>query len=235
MPRQNTRGMATIVSMWPKDAFHTNLPYGQYDMEAAPKCTDHDRLVCEVCLPHITKVIQDTTQGVDIGFRNRVQKEVHAEDIAEDLVRDLPGAFVLSGDVKPTKEQLQECRNGLIARFQAAVTDADGSWNRYHDSKLITESARMGVVALGLKREWLSDTTSKKQCDSCGDFVPVTVIKCKCGAVYDWQKAFERGMLSKDQAEFGKENGLFVAPTSEGGQTAKRGPGRPRKEEAVTA
>ena len=224
MPRVLTQGMATVVSVWPRP-INTRHPVHDFDMDAAPDCTTHSLTGCAECIPYASKVVFDRKQGMDIGFNKSVPIDVHAGDLAEDYIRGSYGTFVLDGDSKPTRKQLEDAREQMVAYLSEAVHEADGSWNRYHDSKLIPESARIGVKILGLKREWLSDTSSKKQCDSCGDFVPVTVIKCKCGAVYDWQKAFERGMLTKDQVEMAKESGLIAIP-----EPVKRGPGRPPKE-----
>ena len=226
MPRVKHTGKATVVSLYPRE-ISPRLPYGEYLIPAAEDCSKHQRSVCGDCLTHTTTTVEDRPQGMDVGFGKTVVNMIDAIDIADDIVRDNRAMFALEGETKPTQEQLNAARDSFIEYLKEAVAVSDGSWNRYHDSKLIPESARIGVNVLGLKREWLSDTSLKKQCDSCGEFVPVTVIRCKCGAVYDWQKAFKLGMLTPDQVEFARSEGLIPE--------AKRGPGRPPKVETATA
>lgn len=215
MPRIRQKGVVTIVSLYPLPAFMRSTPSGHYEMGGAPPCETHKMEVCETCLPHVTYNLEDRTQGEDNGFDKRTFYQIDAEDLAADLIRDTHGVFFIP-EGKPSKEQLVEARQDLILWFKEQLKEADDAWNRWHDRKMIPEAARIASRVLGYQREWLTDTTEKKDCPSCGKALNPNVVRCECGAVFDWQKAFELGMLTQLQEERGIAQGkINPGPTIE--------------------
>ena len=224
MPRTKQKGSVTIVSLYPlKPSFSGSFtPLGFFEMEAAPDCAKHKQPVCAECLPYVTYTVEDRVEGIDLGFDRKMQNTVDAEDVAEDLIRDEHGFFIIKGE-EPTVEELKAERAKMVAWLKAKLADSDDAWNRWHDRKMIPESARIACRVLGEQREWITDTTERAACPSCSKMLNPTAAKCECGAVLDWQRAYDLAMLTPTQEERGIAEGkikTFYKPKAQKAATA---------------
>lgn len=212
MRRNREIGSVTVVSVYPLVAFSGSIhSLGNFEIPAAPDCEQHGLTACEVCLPHSETTIFDRNQAEDLGEKRSIIHSVPAEDIGADLVRETHGVFVAAGD-KPTKAELVAARAEMFDWFKRKLVQADDDWNKWHDRKMISESSRLAARLLGHQREWVTDTLIKSECPSCGTFNKPGLIRCTCGAVFDWQESFEMGLLTARQEEMGIAQGKIKVP-----------------------
>lgn len=76
--------------------------------------------------------------------------------------------------------------------FHILVMNADDSWSKLRQHRLISDLQRYAATFLKLDREWLTRLEIQKQqntCEACGTMVPLTAIKCfNCGYIIDEEK-----------------------------------------------
>jgi hypothetical protein len=109
---------------------------------------------------------------------------------------------------EPTKEQLAEARRKLDAIMTAFLQAGD---------KLALEGAK-GLEQVGpmhrkaaafkkQKRDWSMVPESKIDCPGCGGAITPSAVKCvACGAVLNWKKAYELGMVASPNPPSAKKD-----------------------------
>ena len=113
------------------------------------------------------------------------------------------GLFI-SETSTPSKEQIAEAKRKLRISLQKVVDHADileGQGKRDQ----IGEKEREAARTLGITKAWLSTAPKEaSECPACGQMVNIEAVKCKCGAVLDWEKAkmyFPAEYLAYKQAQ----------------------------------
>jgi hypothetical protein len=204
---------AFLASVYPKVAFSVNRPNWSGEMPPCPPCKEHNRAPCDHCDNYSMIEIPDTRDSEDIGENRHRPNHVDSYDLADDLASHSAhiGVFVAE-EGKPTKEALAAARERLYAYLHQQIEESDKLYNAIGRRDVVSDHARLGVQVFNLKREWMGDTTAKKECVGCGAFIPATAVKCACGSVYDWEKADTLGLLSTDQRLVGIQSGKLAPP-----------------------
>ena len=112
------------------------------------------------------------------------------------------GMFVPEGD-EPTKQELLAALKRLEDFYRKHVDAAEASWSRNRDPRRINPVARIAGEYFGLNKEWLYDQGGQTVCPACKKSVPETAARCTnpvCGAILDWEKAYELGMVTRQDA-----------------------------------
>lgn len=190
---------ATIVSVAPFVTLDHHHQLGHYVIPAK-----------EADKPYASLVVWDRYAPKDYG-NNKIEREmVNAEDLADDLIGvhredDLRkvGVFRSAGD-EPTEEELKEATARLEEYLRRCVAEAAASWDRFHDRRKIGDHALAAARYFGLKVEWAVDMREMVPCAACQELIAPSAVKCgKCGAIRDWERAREMGLVTVDQYEFG--------------------------------
>lgn len=120
-----------------------------------------------------------------------------------DLNMENQGLFICETPT-PSKEQISEAKRKLRLSLQKVVDHADileGQGKRDQIGEMEREAAR----TLGVTKAWLSTAPKEaSECPACGQMVNIEAVKCKCGAVLDWEKAkiyFPQEYLAYKQAQ----------------------------------
>jgi hypothetical protein len=154
---------------------------------------------------------------VDIGRQE--QRPWDGFDVVKDIIgigpyksqqQDLTrwGIFYTEGS-EPTKEQINEARKQLKARYAELVQEADG-FQAQGPMQLqnITAEHRRAAAVLKLERDWSKEATEMMSCPGCGEkVVPGIVIhggRYGCGWIFDKKKAIEGGLIAADETKGGK-------------------------------
>jgi hypothetical protein len=145
---------------------------------------------------------------MDLGDKRTMEIRLSAQEIAEDLVREINGdsgegsyhgVFVAAGP-EPTKEELAEARKKLEAFQTRLVETADLEWERSHNMMFITDLERRAARELGLEKPWLYDPKPMADCPACGEKIRPGVAVCRtCGAILDREKAAKFGLAEKEE------------------------------------
>ena len=168
--------------------------------------------------------VRSCTSVMDLGDKRTMEIRLSAQEIAEDLVREINGdsgegsfhgVFVAAGP-EPTKEELEGARKKLEAFQLRLVETADLEWERSHNMMFITDLERRAARELGLEKPWLYDPKPLADCPACGEKIKPGVAVCRtCGAILDREKAAKFGLAERE--EKGGEAGKVVdkKPTRE--------------------
>src|SRR5882724_3162363 len=152
---------------------------------------------------------------MDLGDKRTMEIRLTAQEIAEDLVREINGdsgegsyhgVFVAAGPV-PTEDELAEARKKLEAFQQRLVDAADLEWERSHNMMFITDLERRAARELRLEKPWLYDPKPMADCPACGEKIRPGVAVCRtCGAILDREKAAKFGLAEREEkgGEVGK-------------------------------
>lgn len=145
---------------------------------------------------------------MDLGDRRTMEIRLSAQEIAEDLVREINGdsgegsyhgVFVAAGQ-EPTKEELEEARKKLEVFQIRLVETADLEWERSHNMMFITDLERRAARELGLEKPWLYDPKPMADCPACGEKIRPGVAVCRtCGAILDREKAAKFGLAEREE------------------------------------
>jgi hypothetical protein len=151
---------------------------------------------------YVSLAIEDEHQFKDWGEGRHDASIVPAQDVANDLVRSCssPGVFICAGTT-PTKFELDAARERQHKHFVSLIDEADQEWSRSHDFRRINSTAKLAARELGIRRDWALDVTGMIQCAACGDMIAPSSIKCpkpNCGAILNWEKAFEYGLVTEE-------------------------------------
>jgi len=159
--------------------------------------------------------VRACTSLMDLGDKRTMEIRLSAQEIAEDLVKELNGdsgegsyhgVFVAAGP-EPTKEELAEARKKLEAFQRRLVETADLEWERSHNMMFITDLERRAARELGLEKPWLYDPKPMADCPACGEKIRPGVAVCRtCGAILDREKAAKFGLAEREEkgGEVGK-------------------------------
>lgn len=184
---------------------------------------------CPKDKPFTSIVIEDFT---DIRKVYTTYAENEAEKIpvpvpADVIIRDLfaheklkeRGCFTLPAGEIPTAAQIIEAKRNRTTYLQYLVEVGDKEYSRTKKVDEIPDFCKRAVDELNLKREWAVVTpAAMEECPACAEHVKVGVAICKsCGAILNREKAAQFGLIQGE-----------ALPVQ---VSAKRGPGRPKKEE----
>ncbi len=152
--------------------------------------------------------VRACTSLMDLGDKRTMEIRLSAQEIAEDLVREINGdsgegsyhgVFVAVGP-EPTKEELAEARKKLEAFQTRLVETADLEWERSHNMMFITDLERRAARELGLEKPWLYDPKPMADCPACGEKIRPGVAVCRtCGAILDREKAAKFGLAEREE------------------------------------
>jgi hypothetical protein len=152
--------------------------------------------------------VRACTSLMDLGDKRTMEIRLSAQEIAEDLVREINGdsgegsyhgVFVAAGP-EPTKEELAEARKKLEAFQTRLVETADLEWERSHNMMFITDLERRAARELGLEKPWLYDPKPMADCPACGEKIRPGVAVCRtCGAILDREKAARFGLAEREE------------------------------------
>ena len=152
--------------------------------------------------------VRACTSLMDLGDKRTMEIRLSAQEIAEDLVREINGdsgegsyhgVFVAAGP-EPTNEELAEARKKLEAFHRRLVETADLEWERSHNMMFITDLERRAARELGLEKPWLYDPKPMADCPACGEKIRPGVAVCRtCGAILDREKAAKFGLVEGEE------------------------------------
>ena len=150
--------------------------------------------------------VRACTSLMDLGDKRTMEIRLSAQEIAEDLVREINGdsgegsyhgVFVAAGP-EPTKEELADARKKLDGFHRRLVETADLEWERSHNMMFITDLERRAARELGLEKPWLYDPKPMADCPACGEKIRPGVAVCRtCGAILDREKAAKFGLADR--------------------------------------
>jgi hypothetical protein len=152
--------------------------------------------------------VRGCTSVMDLGDKRTMEIRLSAQEIAEDLVREINGdsgegsyhgVFVAAGP-EPTKEELTDARKKLEVFHRRLVETADLEWERSHNMMFITDLERRAARELGLEKPWLYDPKPMADCPACGEKIRPGVAVCRtCGAILDREKAAKFGLVEREE------------------------------------
>ena len=152
--------------------------------------------------------VRACTSVMDLGDKRTMEIRLSAQEIAEDLVREINGdsgegsyhgVFVAAGP-EPTKEELVDARKKLEAFHRRLVETADLEWERSHNMMFITDLERRAARELGLEKPWLYDPKPMADCPACGEKIRPGVAVCRtCGAILERGKAAKFGLAEREE------------------------------------
>ena len=162
----------------------------------------------EVGTAYAVTPVRACTSVMDLGDKRMMEIRLSAQEIAEDLVREINGdsgegsfhgVFVAAGP-EPTKEELAEAQKKLEAFHRRLVETADLEWERSHNMMFITDLERRAARELGLEKPWLYDPKPLADCPACGEKIKPGVAVCRtCGAILDREKAAKFGLAEREE------------------------------------
>lgn len=210
VPKERT---SLIISAWPNEPFRENRPHGFFTMEGAPKCTVHRKAPCPVCKPVAKLIVKKAFETTDIGDDRRMGHTVDDQDLANDLARGVKhfGVLACEGE-EPTQEEITTAYANLEAYLKMVKENEDrvfGATGRHYN----LSHAQIAVEYFGETRTWSSESSAKTPCPACGTPNLVSTARClnvQCGAVLNWEKARELGVLRPDQIEMGLATGKLA-------------------------
>lgn len=108
----------------------------------------------------------------------------------------------------PTKGELEKANAALAAWDFRLIAEADGHWDEGAPNK----QAGTGTDNIGPKhrealrrrnqtRPWDQPLQTMIDCPGCGTKVPPTIVRHTCGAVFDWERAIQLGLVTPEQYE----------------------------------
>ena len=172
--------------------------------------------------------VRACTSLMDLGDKRTMEIRLTAQEIAEDLVREINGdsgegsyhgVFVAAGPV-PTEDELAEARKKLEAFQQRLVDAEDLEWERSHNMMFITDLERRAARELRLEKPWLYDPKPMADCPACGEKIRPGVAVCRtCGAILDREKAAKFGLAEREE----KTGGVVKVQPEKVVEKGKRG------------
>lgn len=143
---------------------------------------------------------------MDLGDKRIHEIHISAQEIAEDLARELNGdsregsfhgIFVAAGP-EPTEAELADARRRLEEFQRRLVAAADLEWERTKNPMFITDLERRVARQLGVEKPWLYDPKPMAECPACDEKIKPGVAVCRaCGAILDKEKAAQYGLSPK--------------------------------------
>ena len=152
-------------------------------------------------------LIRGCTGLMDIGDKRTMPYHMTAQEIAEDIAREINGdsgegsfhgVFVAAG-AEPTEAELADARRRLEEFQRHLVDSADLEWERTKNPMFITDLERRAARQLGLEKPWLYDPKPLAECPVCAEKIKHGVAVCRsCRAILDRDKAAQYGLFAKD-------------------------------------
>jgi hypothetical protein len=159
--------------------------------------------------PYAITPIHSSRGVMDLGDKRTHEIFISAQEIAEDLARELNGdsgegsfhgVFVAAGP-QPTEEELADARHRLEEFQRGLVAAADLEWERTKNPMFITDLERRAARQLGLEKPWLYDPRPMAECPACAEKIKPGVAVCRaCGAILDKEKAATYGLFTPKRA-----------------------------------
>jgi hypothetical protein len=153
--------------------------------------------------PFAITPVRGCTAIMDLGDKRTHEFHLSAQEIAEDLARELNGdsgegsfhgVFVAAGPL-PTEAALVDARRRLEEFQRRLVAAADLEWERTKNPMFITDLERRAARQLGLEKPWLYDPKPMAECPVCAEKIKPGVAVCRsCGAILDKEKAAQYGL-----------------------------------------
>lgn len=209
--------VAYVASLfWKFPAVNKTTQYGNIFV---PPCEENPKNLRPSVIPVYAALVHKD-KGDDQWEPQRVTAKDRAEDIAKD-VRHF-GVFVSEGS-HPTKAECRVALAELEKYYHDQLERADTAWARTGDRRTLPGHGRVAAEYFGVTRDWLSDPIAQAICEGCKMVMPEGAVKCPnpaCGAIADWQRALDLGVLSQFQYEQGVRLGKL--PSLEGNAKASR-------------
>lgn len=156
--------------------------------------------------PYAITPIRSCKGVMDLGDKRIHEIHISAQEIAEDLARELNGdsgegsfhgVFVAAGP-QPTEAELADACRRLEEFQRRLVAAADLEWERTKNPMFITDLERRAARQLGLEKPWLYDPKPMAECPACAERIKPGVAVCRaCGAILDKEKAAQYGLSPK--------------------------------------
>ena len=160
--------------------------------------------------PYAITPIRECKGVIDMGDKNIMPLRITAQEIAEDIAREINGdsgegsfhgVFVAAG-AEPTELELADARRRLEAFQRRLVNAADLEWERTKNPMFITDLDRRAARQLGLEKPWLYDARPLAECPVCAEKIKHGVAVCRsCGAILDREKAAQYGLVGGSRRE----------------------------------
>lgn len=216
MPRKKfEKRQRTLVNVADFTAFDEMRQTGYFMLPARKEGERYGKLV-----------VGDVVSKMPLGEDRYQEMVVEADDLADSLINDHGadkfGCFVADG-AEPTDEELEKAERVYDEWMRKQVAEADVLWGQYHKHIFIGTHAKTAAKKLGLKREWLADIAETKRCPNCTAPNAPTQARCACGAVLDWERARDMGLLTEREEKRAIMKGLLtdeelVPPEIKGGK-----------------
>lgn len=159
----------------------------------------------------------------DLGDKRTHEIFISAQEIAEDLARELngdsgegsfDGVFVAAGP-QPTEEELADARRRLEEFQRCLVAASDLEWERTKNPILTSDLDRRAARQLGVEKPWLYDPKPMAEC------LPALrrlnqASRCAARAVRSSTKKKLRSSASPHQKSAGKDPTPRRKPTGQG-------------------
>ncbi len=190
---------AYIYSVAPYVALKKIMPYGpNYHIAAR---ADGQR--------YATTEIIDSSCFKDFGEGQREFYPIPGEDIAKDLLRDVPDQGVWAGTAEvPSEAEIAAAEQKQFDFYKYQVAEADKNWARFKDPRRIESVAFIAARELNIVRDWARDISQLVQCKGCKTLVAHDAAKCaSCGSILDWDAAIALGLVSEEQVRFATKKG----------------------------
>ena len=156
--------------------------------------------------PYAITSIRACKGVMDLGDKRIHEIHISAQEIAEDLAREMNGdsgegsfhgVFVAAGP-EPTEAELADARRRLEEFQRRLVAAADLEWERTKNPMFITDLERRAARQLGVEKPWLYDPKPMAECPACAEKIKPGVAVCRaCGAILDKEKAAQYGLTPK--------------------------------------
>jgi hypothetical protein len=151
-------------------------------------------------------------EALPTDLRKAVERAEMGIDVAKDICRIGPtcspaesllklGVFISESPV-PSKEKIAEANRNLQAEAARLVQEADNIVANGEPLINITRRHRWASNFINQPRKWNeTDSGEKEKCPACQSPIAKGTVKCPqghCGAILDWERALEFGMISED-------------------------------------
>ena len=222
--------LSYIISLWPRVCGESNRPHGFFSIAGAPPCETHHRHPCRECAPYGVTTIRRAVEAVDEGFKKRHLDKIDDQELAADLASGVAhfGVLAIAGS-EPTEAELAKAKAALDEYAEMTFEMEQKIWAATDGKPNNREHAIIAATWLGRQAPWVPDLRPKVACIGCGNMNVPSSVKCgnaSCGAIINWEKARQLGLVTKEQYDFAHSASLTSASEE---APVRRGPGRPRK------
>lgn len=163
---------------------------------------------CEPGKPYskATTVPGIVMEAVPVDLQKMEYRQWDGREVAESILGIGPhqprqqglekhGVFIAAGD-KPTKDELDKARAELAKWHDHLIAEGDTYYNEGpQEFKNITGEHRKALRSRGQSRPWGTEI-HLDNCPGCQEPIKAGVVKHTCGAVIDWGKAYELGLVT---------------------------------------